>query len=88
MINQQENPVAWAMLMYDLDDANEHLSELIDQMSEAGCVDVEDYRVQLAHVFAHLNRAWNGRDDAELDQPSDLTNSMRNQFPTDLEPIG
>ena len=76
------------MLMYELDDAHEHLGTLISQMAEDGAIDDEDYCVQLGHVFAHLNRAWNGRNDIELDKTSDQICSKRSQFPTDLKPGG
>ena len=88
MINQKENPVSWAMLMYELDDAHEHLGDLISKMAEDGAIEDEDYRVQLGHVFAHLNRAWNGRNEVELDKTSDQIPSKRSQFPTDLKPVG
>ena len=88
MINQKESPVSWAMLMHELDDAHEHLGALISQMAEGGAIDDEDYQVQLGHVFAHLNRAWNGRNDIELDEISDLTHLERSQFPMDLKPHG
>ena len=59
MINLKQNPVEWASLMYELDDLNEHLESLIDEMNDKGEISVEEYQVQIGHLYAHLNRAWN-----------------------------
>ena len=88
MLTNAEHPVAWAMLMYELTDAHEHLGELIAQINAAGEIDEPDFAVFLGHVFAHLNRAWHGRNDPNLDQLSDEKFIEHNQFPTDLKPIG
>ena len=76
------------MLIYELSDAHEHLSALINQMSDVGTIDEIEYSIQLGHVFAHLNRAWHGRDDAELDDVPDELREERSKFPVDLMPVG
>lgn len=86
MINQNQNPVSWTTLLYELADAHEHLGSIVDQMSSTGRIDDEDFRIQLGHVFAHLNRAWNGRDDSE--PLPDSLHTERSQFPSDLQPVG
>jgi hypothetical protein len=88
MLNYRDHPVAWAMLMYELDDASEHLESLINQMQVAGAIDEEDFAVQLGHVFAHLNRAWNGRDDETLADQTQEEHELRSRFPPDLHPGG
>lgn len=88
MIAQNENPVAWAMFIDELSDAEGHLRSLVAQLSNAGNIDEEDFRIQLGHVFAHLNRAWNGRNDAELVELTDDLRNERSQFPLDLMPVG
>jgi len=88
MLTNDENPVAWAMLMYELTDAREHLENLIDQMTAGGLIAESDFRIQLGHVFAHLNRAWHGRDDAQLDEVSSQSHVERSKFPEDLVPRG
>ena len=86
MINETANPVQWAMLLYDLDDAKEHLGELTDQLAKDGKNDEENYAVQLGHVFAHLNRNWNARNlDREIH--SDEWHEY-SKFPSDLNPVG
>ena len=86
MINQKENYVAWALLIEELDDAHEHLGELIKAMVKSGCCEEEDFSVRLGHVYAHLNRAWHSRS-----QTSETTSEQWDnfsQFPKDLKPVG
>lgn len=52
MINEKENPVAWAMLLTELDEAREHLDALINQISEAGAINEESE----FPVYLGLNR--------------------------------
>ncbi len=76
------------MLLYELSDAHEHLGSLIDEMNASGRIDEEEFRVQLGHIFAHLNRVWHGRNDPRLDQGSQELHAERSRFPTDLDPVG
>lgn len=85
MINKIENPVSWAMLMYELDDAKEHLTKLIANLESAPEYDETDYKVDLGHIYSHLNRAWNGRNNSQ--DISETEWSAASQFPTDLKPI-
>ena len=87
MLNRTEHPVAWALLMYQLGNAHEHLGDLIKQMMEDTEFDENDYRVHLGHVFAHLNRAWHQRGDTHLDVESEELWNERSKFPVDLSPV-
>ena len=58
MINNSTNSVEWALLIYELDDASEHLANLSRKMANQGAIDSEDFAIQLGHIYAHLNRAW------------------------------
>ena len=86
MINQNNDSVEWALLLYELDDAREHLESLIDQMNGDGEIEEEDYAVQLGHVYAHLNRAWHARG-LEGEIPGDRWEEF-SRFPADLKPVG
>jgi hypothetical protein len=88
VLTNAEHPVAWAMLMYELADARDHLGALIDQMTAEGAIAESDFQIQLGHVFAHLNRAWHGRDDTRLDEVSGELHAERSKFPNDLAPVG
>lgn len=86
MITQEKQPVEWAMLVYEAADAHEHLGVLIDQLVSAGEVDEEDLRVQLGHVYAHLNRFWHARNltgDRTQDEMAE-----HSTFPDDVPPVG
>lgn len=87
MLNSEEHPVSWELWMYELTEAKEHLGALIDDIINSR-VDEEDFAVQLGHVFAHLNRAWNGRNDNEIEGWSQETHVEMSHFPNDLYPVG
>ena len=86
MINLKQNPVEWASLMYELDDLNEHLESLIDEMNDKGEISVEEYQVQIGHLYAHLNRAWNSRN-ATADAVEQNLEKFT-EFPKDIETCG
>jgi hypothetical protein len=86
MINANENPVAWPLLLMQLDDAREHLEDLIQKMNEAGAIEESEFAVDLGHIYAHLNRVWHSRN-----LSSEITEEQWpkfNQFPNDLTPVG
>ncbi|MFZ6801487.1 hypothetical protein [Undibacterium sp. Di24W] len=86
MIDKGNNPVEWAGLMYELEDAHEHLANLMTDMMHDPTFDETDFRIQLGHIFAHLNRAWYRRH-LHRDIAEDEWN-VANKFPNDLNPIG
>jgi hypothetical protein len=57
MIDREVNPVEWSSFMQELEDANEHLAKLIADINAAPDYDSANLRVDLGHVFSHLNRA-------------------------------
>ncbi len=90
MIDREHSPVGWALLMYELDDAHEHLDNLLTHMRERSDFDEIEFQIELAHVYAHLNRAWFRRNVHEDFAASeyDAASEIATRFPTDLEPIG
>ena len=85
MINKKSNPVEWSAFMYELEDAKEHLSKLLSDVGNDPEYEEVNLRIDLGHVFAHLNRAWNRRD---------VTRELSNEewerashFPDDLDPV-
>ncbi|WP_426106882.1 hypothetical protein [Massilia sp. TSP1-1-2] len=71
-------------LMYELEDAQEHLTSIIANMNSDANFDEVNLRIDLGHVFSHLNRAWHRREKIEgLDEVEWLEAS---KFPTDLDP--
>lgn len=86
MINRDQHPVGWALLMYELEDAHEHLGDLIASLSARADVCEMDLRIELGHVYAHLNRAWFRRNVAE-DFP-DTEREAATRFPEEIDPVG
>ncbi|MBJ7312049.1 hypothetical protein ACFOLJ_28050 [Rugamonas sp. CCM 8940] len=85
MISKEGAPVGWSALMYELEDAQEHLARLISEMNKDPEYDEESFRMDLGHVFSHLNRAWNWRnEDVDIDEENWQRAS---QFPVDLDPV-
>ena len=84
MINSEDNFVEWALLSYELEDAREHLVELL-AATNAPDFDESEFGIQLAHIYSHLNRAWNSR--AHLGEQSDADFQRFSDFPKDLHPL-
>ncbi len=86
MINQIENPVEWATLVYELTDAREHLTNLIRDIESQSDYSTENLSIDLGHVFAHLNRAWFRHN--KTGELSDAQWDDASQFPQNLIPVG
>ena len=86
MIDNASNPVAWVLLTDELAEAREHLDDLLTKMVSAGEIDEEIFRVNLGHVYAHLNRAWHSRNHEA--QITDDQWPKFSQFPIDVPPVG
>ena len=85
MINKTENPAEWALLMFELSDAKEHLGNLIEVEMDSEDFSEQEFRIALAHIYSHLNRAWNmRRNSGEL--TSEQFDSFA-QFPEDIKPL-
>uniref|UniRef100_UPI003F881A84 hypothetical protein n=1 Tax=Pseudocolwellia agarivorans TaxID=1911682 RepID=UPI003F881A84 len=85
MIDRKSNPNEWSTLLYELDDAKEHLESLVNQLNGAGKIDEEDFKIQLSHIYAHVNRSWNIRN---LETDFNIQDSAKlSRFPTDIDPL-
>ena len=85
MINRQEHPIGWSFLLDELSDAQEHLQTLLKEIAENPEYGEPELRIDLGHVFAHLNRAWYRRNVQEDFPESDW--DIATSFPTDIEPV-
>jgi hypothetical protein len=84
MIQKDSNPVGWALLLYELEDAHEHLANLVNKMNQDPNYDEVDFQINLWHIFSHLNRAWYRRNIVEDISESEW--DISSQFPKDLNP--
>ena len=89
MINQEDNPVGFAAIQYELDDAIEHLQNIVSNMRKDSQYSDEEFAVDLGHVYAHLNRSWNIRNRIDSDQPDlDREWDSISAFPKDIKVVG
>jgi hypothetical protein len=84
MISKEDAPVEWAMLMYELGDAREHLEKMMEAMASNPEYGESVFRVDLGHIFSHLNRAWHRRN--IIGELEGTAWEEASKFPTDLEP--
>jgi hypothetical protein len=84
MIDKKLQPVEWAAFMYELDDAREHLTKLIADLESTRDYGEDKLRIDLGHVYAHLNRAWRSSAKPLVDEDWESASL----FPDDLTPIG
>ena len=86
MIDRNTDVVERALLGSGLDEAREHLDRLIGEMGSKEDFDEVDFGIQLAHIYAHLNQAWNGRN--KKGEWSDADYDTFAKYPLDLRPNG
>lgn len=84
MISKEKNPIGWSMLMYELEDAKEHLSNLISEIESDSEYEEANLRIDLGHIYSHLNRAWHRRNKTEDISEAEWVEAS--QFPRDLSP--
>lgn len=82
MINAKDNPVEFSLLQYELIDAKGHIDDLLKNL-DAEDYDEVEFRIDLAHIFAHLNRAWNSREHIGEINSDDW--KKYSEFPKDLD---
>ena len=83
---RRQNHVAWSQFIYELEDAKEHLENLLNEIQADDEYGDEKFRIDLGHVYAHLNRAWNSRNiEKEISKKEWENNS---KFPQDIQPVG
>ena len=54
--------------LFHLREANEEIEELILEMN-AGPIDADVFKIWMAHIYHHVNSAWNTRFVTSLDDP-------------------
>ncbi len=86
---ENTGPVTRAMIGYNLSDAQEHLGQLLREMVDDPEFGEVEFGIGLAHIYAHLNRAWHQRNasDEEIADPDNTHWEEWSLFPTDLQPL-
>ena len=77
-------------LLSNLEEAEEDLRKLVEQLKAGQEPSFEDFHVAMAHIYHHLNSAWNGRyiSDAEWRDCTDENYDKWQKMPRDLPMIG
>lgn len=90
MIDKSKDYVAWALLVSELEDAAEHIQKLISDMYEIDKYGEPELRVDLGHIYSHLNRAWHRRNEKgeTAENPSEEVWTEWSMFPRDLTLFG
>ena len=86
MINKNDHPVEWASMISDFDEIRDHIQTLINEMDNSKDYSEEEFSVDVGHLYAHLNRIWNGRNRTGEITDDEWTEDSK--FPNDIEPIG
>ena len=74
------------MLSYELEELIEHLQEISNSITPESEIDETDFKVDISHVYAHINRIWNQRN--HTGEVSEQQFVEFSKFPNDIEPIG
>lgn len=72
---------------FELTEGLEHLNDLIRDIEFDSLINDGDLQVQVAHLYSHLNHAWNARSyrRSELDKlPIDDQSAIGRPYPSDL----
>jgi hypothetical protein len=73
-------------ILFHLREAHEELTRTIAKMNAAGTVNEIEFEIALAHMYNHLNTAWNSRTDSD-EQIAAQTNDdfyKWRDFPADI----
>ena len=73
--------------MYELEDAQDGLKSMFKDIAEDPEFDETDFRIHVAHIYAHLNRAWNARNSSSAQQDNETLWHEWGRFPIDIEPL-
>ncbi|GAA4494642.1 hypothetical protein GCM10023172_05170 [Hymenobacter ginsengisoli] len=85
MIEEQKEPVAWYLLMYELIDAQDGIESLLRDMKEDKEFSEIEFGIHMAHIYGHLNRAWNRRNATDKQIDTYPMPEEWNSFPTDSD---
>jgi hypothetical protein len=72
---------------FHLKEAQEAIQQLIVDLEQNPDYDDVEFRIDIAHLYNHINTAWNARDVAD-EETSELTDDLFYQwraFPTDID---
>lgn len=87
MLTEQTAPVAWALLRYELADAQDGIESLLRDMAEDKEFSEIEFSIHMAHIYGHLNRAWNGRNATDEQHNDNALQDAWSKLPSDLHSL-
>lgn len=74
-------------ILFNLQEAREAIEKVIEQIQTSAEYSYEELEVDMAHLYHHLNTAWNARNESEAatNQCSQEDFDRWRQFPVDLK---
>jgi hypothetical protein len=75
------------MILSNLNEGLEQLQQTIEEIKRNPEYGIEEYRVEMGHLYHHLNTAWNGRDatEQEYKECADASFNRWRKFPKEDE---
>lgn len=75
------------VVLFHLREAKEQLDSMIAEIPSDPEYDIGEFRVEMGHVYHHLNTAWNGRDqtDEQFKKCTDVDFARFRRFPQDAD---
>ena len=75
------------VVLFHLREAAEQLDETIRSLSSEQDYGIEEYQVEMSHLYHHLNTAWNGRDqtDEQHQKCTEEDFAQFRKFPKEVE---
>ncbi|MCD9185866.1 MAG: hypothetical protein LUM44_05505 [Pyrinomonadaceae bacterium] len=73
-----------------MSDAKEDLEEIIEMFDpQKEFYEEEEFKVRMAHLYRHLNSAWNRRNITaeQLENADGMKTNIWGEFPKDIKPI-
>lgn len=84
-----KNYIVLAQIAYNLQDAGEELSKIIEMIRPNEEIDENEFNVRMAHLYNHLNTAWNVRnlDSDDFESANEEQLNLWKKFPKDMTPL-
>ena len=81
--------LVYANFAYNLQDAHEELTKILELIKPNSEFDEEYFEVKMAHLYWHLNNAWNTRNISgeQLESADGKQMNLWGEFPKDLKPL-
>jgi hypothetical protein len=72
------------VVLFHLREAAEQLNQTIKELTNETDYGIGEFRVEMSHLYSHLNTAWNGRDqtDEQFEQCADQDFERFRKFPS------